>query len=58
MFRLFKSKSEVEKLQSKYEKLMKEWHKLSTTNRSKSDDVYAEAEAIMSKIETLKNEHS
>lgn len=58
MFGLFKSKSEVEKLQIKYEKLMKEWHRLSTIDRSKSDDIYAEAEAIMSKIEALKNEQS
>jgi len=49
MFGIFKSKSEVEKL-------MQKWHKLSTTNRSKSDEVYAEAEAIMNKIESLKNE--
>ena len=56
MFGLFKSKSEAEKLQVKYEKLMQKWHKLSTTNRSKSDEVYAEAEAIMNKIESLKNE--
>jgi hypothetical protein len=56
MFGLFKSKSEVEKLQEKYEKLMKEWHALSTTNRSESDKKYAEAEAIAKKIDTIKNE--
>jgi hypothetical protein len=54
MFGLFKSKSEVEKLQEKYEKLMKEWHALSTTNRSESDKKYAEAEAIAKKIDAIK----
>lgn len=54
MFGLFKSKSELEKLQLKYEKLMKEWHRLSTINRSKSDQIYAEAQEVMNKIEALK----
>lgn len=54
MFGLFKKKTEVEKLQEKYEKLMKEWHALSSTNRSESDKKYAEAEAIAKQIELLK----
>tara|TARA_R110002049_G_scaffold25949_2_gene90655 strand:- start:7921 stop:8088 length:168 start_codon:yes stop_codon:yes gene_type:complete len=54
MFGLFKKKSEVEKLQEKYEKLMKEWHKLSIVNRSESDKRYAEAEAIAKQIDVLK----
>jgi hypothetical protein len=54
MFNLFKKKSNVEKLQEKYEKLMKEWHQLSTTNRSKSDQKYAEAQKIIDEIEKLK----
>ena len=53
MFGLFKKTSEVDKLQKKYEKLMKEWHALSTTNRSESDKKYAEAQAIQEQIEQL-----
>ena len=56
MFGLFKKKTEVEKLQKKYEKLMKEWHVLSTINRSESDKKYAEADIIAKQIEILKNE--
>ena len=44
MFGLFKKKTEVEKLQEKFSKLMEESHKLSTINRSESDKKYAEAD--------------
>ncbi|MDU8886360.1 Lacal_2735 family protein [Yeosuana sp. MJ-SS3] len=54
MFSIFKKKSKSEKLQEEYNKLMSEWHKLSTINRSKSDEKYAEAEKILEKIELLK----
>ena len=54
MFNLFKKKSNVEKLQEKYEKLMKEWHQFSTTNRSKSDEKYADAQKVLDEIELLK----
>ncbi|PXY01607.1 hypothetical protein DF185_09045 [Marinifilum breve] len=54
MFRLFKKKSKVEVLQKKYQNLMKEWHQLSKTNRTKSDQKYAEAQQILTEIETLK----
>lgn len=53
MFGLFKKKSEKEKLQEEYNKLMKEWHSLSTVNRSESDKKYAEAQNIMTKLESL-----
>lgn len=53
MFGLFKKKTEKEKLQQQYEKLMKEAFQLSTSNRSASDDKYAEADKIMKKIEKL-----
>ncbi|WP_035899996.1 Lacal_2735 family protein [Leeuwenhoekiella sp. MAR_2009_132] len=53
MFGLFKKKTEKEKLQQQYEKLMKEAFHLSTSNRSASDDKYAEADIIMKKIEKL-----
>ena len=54
MFGLFKKKTEVEKLQDKFNKLMKEWHELSSINRAKSDKKYAEAQAIAKQIEVLK----
>lgn len=54
MFGLFKKTSEIEKLQKKYEKLMAEWHKLSTTNRAESDKKYSEAQNILDQIEKLK----
>ena len=53
MFGLFNKKSEKEKLQEKYAKLLKEAHSLSTTNRKLSDTKVFEAEEIMKKIETL-----
>jgi len=55
MFGLFKKKTEVEKLQEKFSKLMEESHKLSTVNRSESDKKYAEADAIAKQIEALKS---
>lgn len=55
MFGLFKKKSEIDKLQEQYTKLMNDYHKLSTTNRSESDKKYAEANAIADKMEALKN---
>ena len=53
MFGLFKKTSEIDKLQKKYEKLMKEWHELSTTNRAESDKKFAEAQEIVKKIEQI-----
>lgn len=53
MFGLFKKKSEADKLQEQYNSLMKEWHTLSSINRAESDRKYAEAQEIMSKLETL-----
>lgn len=53
MFGLFKKKSELENLQKKYKKLMKEAFDLSKSNRSASDEKYAEADKIQKQIETL-----
>ena len=53
MFGLFKKKTEKEKLEIEYKKLMKEAFELSKSNRSASDDKYAEADRILKKIETL-----
>ncbi|NKI32068.1 Lacal_2735 family protein [Croceivirga thetidis] len=55
MFGLFKKKTEIEKLQEQYQKLMKEAFDLSKINRSASDEKYAEADKIQKKIESLAN---
>lgn len=54
MFGLFK-KDPSKNLQEKYDKLMEEAYMLSRTNRKASDEKYAEADAVMSKLEALKN---
>lgn len=53
MFGLFKKTTEVEKLKKRYEQLMKDWHALSSVNRAKSDEKYAEAQAVQEQIEQL-----
>ncbi|NCT10798.1 MAG: Lacal_2735 family protein [Flavobacteriia bacterium] len=50
MFGLFKKKTEVEKLQYRYKKLMEEAYKLQSINRSKSDQKYLEADNILKEI--------
>lgn len=54
MFGLFKKKSEVEKLEVKYKKLLEEAHKLSTTKRSKSDEKMFEANEVLKEIDQIK----
>ncbi len=53
MFGLFKKKSQSEKLQDAYKKLMAEAHKLSQVNRAAGDAKYAEAQEVLSKLEAL-----
>jgi hypothetical protein len=53
MFGLFKKKSQKEKLEDKYEALLKEAHRLSTINRTDSDAKAAEADAVLKEIEAL-----
>ena len=53
MLGLFKKKSDKEKLQAQYEKLLKEAHSLSTTNRKMSDQKAYEAEEVMKLLEKL-----
>lgn len=55
MFNLFKKKSESDKLQEKYNRLMIEWHELSSVNRSASDKKYAEAQQVMDTLEALQS---
>ena len=53
MFGLFKKKTEKEKLQEQYKKLMSEYHKLSTTDRKAADIKMAEADEVGKKLEKL-----
>jgi DnaJ-domain-containing protein 1 len=53
MFGLFKKKSEKEKLEEQYKKLLSEAHQLSHTNRKASDEKLAEAEEVVKKIQSL-----
>ena len=54
MFGLFK-KDPSKSLMKKHDKLMEEAFLLSRTNRKLSDQKYAEADAVMKKIEVIKN---
>ena len=53
MFGLFKKKTELEKLQDKYEKLMKQSFELSTKDRRASDAKAVEANLLLKKMEGL-----
>lgn len=53
MFGLFKKKSEKEKLQEQYKKLIEEAYKLSHSDRAASDRKTAEADEILQKIDKL-----
>ena len=53
MFGIFKKKTEKEKLQVKYEQLLKESFQLSKVDRTKSDAKLAEANAVMDQIDQL-----
>lgn len=56
MFSIFKKSSPEDKLRKQYQKLMKESHQLSTTDRKASDQKRMEAEQIMDKIEAMKSD--
>ncbi len=53
MFGLFKRKSEKDKLQDEYERLLKKSFELSTVNRAESDKMAARADAIGKKIDAM-----
>ena len=57
MFNLFRKKTEIEKLETTFKKLMGEWHELSSINRKLSDEKYAMAQALIPRIEQLKKKH-
>jgi len=50
---LFKKKSKLDKLNDKYEKLLQQAHKMSTINRTKSDELTAQAQEVLKEIESL-----
>jgi len=53
MFGLFKKKSEKDKLIEDYERLMKESKNLSTVDRKKSDEKFAEATKLLEQIQKM-----
>lgn len=53
MFGLFKRKTEKEKLQEAYMKILSEAHKISHSNRTASDRLLVEAEEIAKRIDKL-----
>ena len=54
MFNIFKKASPLQKLYKKREKLLREAHQLSKSNRSLSDQKYLEAEELLNKIKAHK----
>lgn len=50
MFGLFRRQSKVEKLEKKYERLLDEAFKLSRVNRSAGDEMYYQAELVMTEL--------
>ena len=56
MFGLFKKKTETQKLEEEYKRLLEEAFRLSKTDRKASDRKQAEAEAVMAKIESLSSQ--
>ena len=56
MFKIFGKKSETEKLQRKYQKLMKEAFELSKVDRKASDEKYAAADKLMDKISAIEEQ--
>lgn len=53
MLGIFKKKSQKEKLEEQYKKLLEESFKLSTSNRSLSDQKQTEAHVVLQQIEAL-----
>lgn len=57
MFNFFRKKSELEKLEFQFKKLLEEWHDLSKTNRKLSDQKYVMAQELVPRIEKLKRKN-
>jgi hypothetical protein len=54
MFGIFKKKSELDRLEKDYKKLLEESFKLSTSNRSASDAKQHDAQQVLDKIEAIR----
>ena len=57
MFGIFKKKTELEKLNDQYKKLMEQSYLKSTINRTESDALLAEANKILNQMELLKKQN-
>lgn len=55
MIRLFKRKTQKEKLEYQFKKLMQQWHELASVNRAASDQKFFEAQQIAERINKMKN---
>ena len=53
MWRFFKRKSKLEKLEEQYRSILNEAFHLSKINRTQSDEKYSQAEEILKEIEKL-----
>ena len=53
MIRLFRKKSEKERLYDLYNKLLNDSHRVSRLNRRLSDQLYSDAQGVLSKINDL-----
>lgn len=53
MFKIFKKKTELEKLNEQYAKLMKESHVLASSDRKASDKKVAEAQIVADRIQEI-----
>jgi F0F1-type ATP synthase membrane subunit b/b' len=58
MFGLFKKKTEMDKLQEKYEKLLEEARSLASSSRAESYKKYAQAEEVQDEMEALRNKQA
>lgn len=54
--KLFKRKTELEKLEDKYNSLIEESYKLSWVNRTKSDELKFEANEVLTEMAKLERE--
>ena len=50
---IFRKKTEADRLRKQYQRLMKEAYQLSRSDRKGSDKKYAEADAIMQRIQEI-----
>lgn len=56
MFGWLKNKTELQKLQNSYCKLMKSAYKTALTDKHKSDQLHEKADQILSKIKKIENQ--